>query len=240
MPAAKKEGSRMKINKKALKLSLLILLVLIVVGLLSFAAIQIYIHQSAAPYIKGKNTLEKADAVLVLGARVYEDGTPSPVLQDRLDYGYAVYEAELAPKIIVSGDHGSKEYNEVRAMKQYLIDKGVPEEDIFMDHAGFDTYDSMYRAKEIFQVKSLIIATQQYHIYRSVYIANRLGLEAQGYPCPDYPYKKAYNYLRESLAKVKAFFDVEIFHRPSKYLGEAIPISGSGLETEDEPAVSDS
>ena len=96
----------------------------------------------------------------------------------------------MAPKIIVSGDHGTKEYNEVRAMKQYLLDKGVPEEDIFMDHAGFDTYDSMYRAKDVFQAKSIIIATQKYHISRSIYTARRLGLEAQGYSAPDIAYKE--------------------------------------------------
>ena len=102
-----------------------------------------------------------------------------------------------------------------------------------MDHAGFDTNDSMYRAKEIFQAKSIIVTTQKYHASRSVYIARRLGLEAQGYSAPDIAYKKSYNYLRESLAKVKAFLDVELFRRPPKYLGEAIPISGSGFLTED-------
>ncbi len=220
-------------RKKILKISLIVLAVLFLLGIASFFGIQWYVNRAAEDRIKTLDTLEPADAVLVLGAKVHPDGTPSQYLRDRLDYGYSVYEKGLAPKIIVSGDHGAKEYNEVRAMKNYLLEKGVPEEDIFMDHAGFDTYDSMYRAREIFQVESLIISTQEYHIYRSLYIAGRLGIEAQGYPSPNIASGLTYSEIRESLAKVKAFLDVELFHRPSKYLGPAIPISGSGLLTED-------
>ena len=221
-------------RKKRLKIWLIILATVFLLGILFFIFIQIYVNRSAKNYIRTIDHLVGADAVLILGSRVYSDGTPSLLLQGRLDKGLEVYEKGLAPKIIVSGDHGTKEYNEVRAMKQYLLDKGVPEEDICMDHAGFDTYDSMYRAKDVFQAKSIIIATQKYHISRSIYTARRLGLEAQGYSAPDIAYKKSYNYFRESLAKVKAFLDVEIFRRAPKYLGEAIPISGSGLLTEDE------
>ncbi len=221
-------------RKKILKIVLIVLAVLFLLGLASFFGIQWYVNHTAKDWIKTLDTLEPADAVLVLGAKVHPDGTPSQYLQDRLDYGYAVYEAGLAPKIIVSGDHGAKEYNEVRAMKNYLLEKGVPEEDIFMDHAGFDTYDSMYRAREIFGARSLIISTQEYHIHRSLYIARRLGLEAQGYPAPNIASGLTYSQIRESLAKVKAVLDVELFRRPPKYLGPAIPISGSGLLTEDE------
>lgn len=225
-------------KKRILIITLSVLLLLLIAGIAGFVILQNAMVGSSAPHIKPLDKLDPADAVLVLGARVYEDGTPSPLLQDRLDYGYAVYEKGLAPKIIVSGDHGQKEYNEVRAMKQYLLDKGVPEEDIFMDHAGFDTYDSMYRARDVFCVESLIICTQEYHAYRSIYIARRLGLEAQGYAAPDLMVNKTYNNLRESLARVKAVLEVELLHRQPKYLGDAIPISGSGLETEDEPTSS--
>jgi vancomycin permeability regulator SanA len=176
--------------------------------------------------------LPQVDAVMVLGAQVNSDGRPSLVLAERLDYGYQIYERGLAPKILVSGDHGQVEYNEVFAMRDYLMEKGVPAEDIFMDHAGFNTYDSMYRAKEIFQIESMIICTQQFHITRAVYIARSLGIDAFGYPAPDLEvYRLQWFRFRESGAKLKAFYDV-IIKREPKYLGDPIPITGSGLATE--------
>lgn len=225
-------------KKRILKVTLITLVSLFVAGIAAFFVVQAVMINTAKPHIKGLEELDNADAVLVLGARVYSDGTPSDYLRDRLEYGYAVYEKGLAPKIIVSGDHGKKEYNEVKAMKQYLLEKGVPEEDIFMDHAGFDTYDSMYRAQAIFGVKKLIVTTQEYHIYRAVYIARQLGIDTTGYAAPNWGVNQTYDTIRESLARVKAFLDVNILHRPPKYLGDAIPISGSGLQTSDEPVSS--
>ena len=225
-------------KKRILKIALIALVSLLVAGIVVFSVIQAVIINTAQPHIKELEELSHADAVLILGARVYSDGTPSDYLRDRLEYGYAVYEKGLASKIIVSGDHGKKDYNEVKAMKQYLLEKGVPEEDIFMDHAGFDTYDSMYRAQAIFGVKKLIISTQEYHSYRAVYIARQLGIDAAGYAAPNRGINQTYDTIRESLARVKAFLDVNILHRPPKYLGDAIPISGSGLSTEDEPVSS--
>lgn len=177
--------------------------------------------------------LPECDAVLVLGAKANSDGTPSLALKDRLDYALELYEKGKVKKILASGDHGTKEYDEVNAMLNYLLDKGVPREDIFLDHAGFDTYDSIYRARDVFLVESVIISTQEFHMPRSLYIAINLGLESYGYSCDD---KMIYNmfYLnaRESLARVKAFLEVEVLHAKPKYLGEAIPISGDGTATD--------
>ena len=177
--------------------------------------------------------LPECDAVLVLGAKANRDGTPSLALKDRLDYALELYEKGKVKKILASGDHGTKEYDEVNAMLNYLLDKGVPREDIFLDHAGFDTYDSIYRARDVFLVESVIISTQEFHMPRSLYIARNLGLESYGYSCDD---KMIYNmfYLnaRESLARVKAFLEVEVLHANPKYLGEAIPISGDGTATD--------
>lgn len=177
--------------------------------------------------------LPECDAVLVLGAKANRDGTPSLALKDRLDYALELYEKGKVKKILASGDHGTKEYDEVNAMLNYLLDKGVPREDIFLDHAGFDTYDSIYRARDVFLVESVIISTQEFHMPRSLYIAGNLGLESYGYSCDD---KMIYNmfYLnaRESLARVKAFLEVEVLHAKPKYLGEAIPISGDGTATD--------
>lgn len=198
-----------------------------------FMAAQVYVKDLARPYLYEVDTVPVCDAILVLGARVYENNTPSPVLKDRLEYAYSLYQAKKAPKIIVSGDHGTEGYDEVNTMLEYLLGKGVLREDIFLDHAGFDTYDSVYRAKEIFLCKSVIISTQDFHISRAVYVARAIGLEAYGAPCPDKAiYNMAYNNARETLARTKAIFDAEIFKRTSKYLGEPIPVWGDGSVTD--------
>ena len=221
-------------RKKRLKIWLIILATVFLLGILFFIFIQIYVNRSAKNYIRTIDHLVGADAVLILGSRVYSDGTPSLLLQGRLDKGLEVYEKGLAPKIIVSGDHGTKEYNEVRAMKQYLLDKGVPEEDIFMDHAGFETYDSMYRAKKIFGAKKVVIVSQKYHLYRSLYIAKKMGLDAYGVSSDlrYYSKKQYYREAREWLARVKSF--IKCIAKPEpKYLGDSIDLKASGDVTND-------
>lgn len=175
---------------------------------------------------------DKYDAILVLGAGL-RNGKPSPVLKDRLDTAYEVYEIGASNKIIVSGDHGTKTYDEVNVMKDYLTNKGVPSEDIFMDHAGFSTYDSIYRAKEIFQTEKIIIVTQEFHLYRSLYIASKLNLEAKGVSATLRHYTGETNFeLREILARDKDFFKTIIKPKP-KYLGDPIPVFGDGNITND-------
>ena len=192
-----------------------------------------YVDAVSSPHIL--DSVEDApvcDAVLILGAKVYEDGSPSPSLADRLDRAIELYRLGKAPKIIASGDHGTEEYDEVNGMLDYLLDHGIPREDIFLDHAGFNTYDSLYRARDIFCVKSLLISTQDFHIGRSVYIGRRLGLDAWGVPMPDREAYRLYNYLRESLARVKAVLETDILRRQPRYLGNAIPIWGNGTVTD--------
>jgi len=224
-----KKTTKTSRKRKWLRRIACVLIVAIIVGVIPFFAIQIYIVQFAKDYVIGDiSDAPECDAVMILGAFVYSSGTPSPVLRDRLNYGYDLYAQGKVKKILVSGDHGQTEYDEVNAMKTYLIGKGVPSEDIFMDHAGFNTYDSMYRAKEIFCIESLLISTQEFHIHRSVYIARKLGIAAYGYPCAD---KSSYPMfslrLREAFARIKAFLDV-LIHRNPKYLGYKIPITGNG------------
>ena len=199
----------------------------------TFIGVQIYIVRSAKNFILTDVTnAPECDAVMVLGAKVYSNGKPSPLLRDRLDYGYEIYTQGKVKKILLSGDHGQTEYDEVNVMRDYLLERGVPREDIFMDHAGFNTYDSMYRAKAIFGIGSLLVSTQDFHMARSVYIARKLGIDAYGYPCEDKPiYAMGKMKLRESLARVKAVFDVTVKRNP-QYLGDAIPISGDGILTE--------
>jgi len=179
-------------------------------------------------YIK----IEDVDCIIVLGAGVWGD-KPSPMLEDRLLEAIKLYNNKVSPKIIMSGDHGSKDYDEVNIMKKFAIEKGVPSEDIFMDHAGFSTYESIYRAKEVFEANKIVIVTQKYHLYRALYIANQLGIEAYGVNSDPRRYVgEAYRELREILARNKDFFSC-IFKPKPKYLGEAIPVSGSGDLTND-------
>lgn len=209
--------------------------ILILVSVLGVLGISYYVKLYSDPYIvREAEAMPEADAVLVLGAYVHGDGSPSMVLADRLEYGYRLYELKKVKKILVSGDHGGVHYDEVNNMKNYLIAKGVPKEDIFMDHAGFDTYDSMYRAKHIFGIERLIISTQEFHIHRSIYIARSLGIDAYGFPSPNKEiYKMTYMNAREMLAHVKAVLETDVLHRKPRFLGEPIPISGDGSVTDD-------
>ena len=173
-----------------------------------------------------------ADAIIVLGASVYPDGTPSGILQDRLDDGIALYFAGAAPKIIMSGDNGTESYNECWAMKQYAISQGVPSEDVFCDHAGFSTYETMYRARHVFGADRVVIATQTYHLYRAAYDAQGVGMEAIGVPSDygEYVNQSWYDF-REIFARTKDFFQV-LFSVPSTFVGDPISLDQSGDVTD--------
>lgn len=174
----------------------------------------------------------EADAIVVLGASVFADGTPSGILEDRLDDAIALYNAGAAPKLIMSGDNGDASYNECFAMKSYAVAMGVPAEDIFCDHAGFNTYDSMYRAQYIFGCKRIVVATQTYHLYRALWSAHALGMEAIGVASDYHAYEKQTYYdLREIPARVKDFFQ-SAFKVPSTVLGDPISLDQSGEITD--------
>jgi len=178
------------------------------------------------------NGLE-GDCILVLGCGLRSDGYPSQMLRDRLDVAIAAYQAGAAPKLLMSGDHGSADYDEVNAMKNYALSKGVPSEDIFMDHAGFSTYESMYRAKEIFQCERIIVVTQQYHLYRALYNAQAMGMQAEGISSSVRSYaRQRYFDLREAAARVKDTLWCIAKPKPT-YLGEVISIMGNGDITND-------
>ena len=177
--------------------------------------------------------LGNVDCILVLGCKVHEDGNPSHMLEDRLKRGVALYKGGAAPKILMSGDHGQEEYDEVNAMKKYAMDAGIPSEDVFMDHAGFSTYESMYRAKEVFGAKKIIIVTQEYHLYRAIYAAERMGMEAYGVNADYRTYSgQLMRDVREVLARVKDWLTAECKPLPT-YLGEQIDIGGNGDVTND-------
>jgi SanA protein len=187
--------------------------------------INIYIYKTSNDHIYyNLNQVPKSQTALVLGAQVYKNSTMSPIFQDRVQTAYELYQTQKVNKILVTGDNSTAHYNEVSVAKKYLIEKGVPEKDIFLDHAGFDTYDSMYRARDIFQVKSMTIITQEFHLYRAIYLAHSLDHNAIGFASNKQPYKAIRYYkFREKLANIKAFLNVNLKSKP-KFLGEVIPI----------------
>ena len=218
---------------KIIKRIILIIDILVVVGIIIVLGINLFVKNSVKHKIVDENSLDKNyDAILVLGAGL-RNGKPSPVLKDRLDMAYKLYEDGYSKKIIVSGDHGKKYYDEVNVMKNYLLDKGVDSNNIFMDHAGFSTYDSVYRAKEIFLANKIIIVTQQFHLYRSLYIAKQLKLDAVGVSATLRDYSGSVKFeIREILARDKDFVK-SIFKPEPKYLGDTIFVFGDGNATND-------
>lgn len=173
-----------------------------------------------------------ADCILVLGAGVWGEA-PSPMLRDRLNQGIALYEAQASDRLLMSGDHGQADYDEVNVMKQVAVDAGIPSSHVFMDHAGFSTYESLIRARDVFEVQRVIIVSQKEHLYRALMIAQSLGLQAIGVAAEDIPYGGQWaRTVRETLARVKDFLMVPFEPQPT-YLGPRIPISGDGDQTND-------
>jgi SanA protein len=211
-------------------ISIVILIILILILIINFYMI-----------VRTKNrilTSEKLkdedgiDCILVLGAGV-KNNKPTNMLEDRILQGIYIYNDKITSKIIMSGDHGRKEYDEVNIMKNYAKQRGVNSENIFMDHAGFSTYESLYRAKEIFETKKIVIVTQEYHLYRALYIAKALGIQAYGISSNLRIYTgQLIRELRELIARFKEFFKCIIKPNPT-CLGEKIPINGNGDITND-------
>ena len=226
-------------KKRILTIALIVIICIAIIGVITVLAINSHVKA-----VGGENiiTSEAAaefgdvDCILVLGCQVKDNGKPSDMLADRLKRGIELYENGAAPKIIMSGDHGQIEYDEVNTMKQVAIDSGIPSEDVFMDHAGFSTYESLYRAKEIFEADKIVVVTQEYHLYRALYIAKKLGIEAYGVNSDYHTYfGQANREVREILARCKDFITTKFKPEPT-YLGESIPVSGNGDITNDQEA----
>lgn len=176
------------------------------------------------------------DVAIVLGARVYEDGTPSEILQDRLWAAKRLYDAKKVTKIIVSGDHQAKEYDEPKAMYQFLVGNGVPASRIFLDHAGLRTFDTMARAAKVFGVRRAVICTQKFHLARSVYLAKTQGIDAVGLTSDLRRYRHhSVNLAREFVARSAALLDAHVFHTEPRHLGEPISLNSDGHVTHDFP-----
>jgi len=217
--------------KKLLKY-LIIVFISIIITILLINTIIILSTTNKIISPKEVKKIKNIDCILILGAGI-RGNNPSPMLEDRLLEGINLYNNKISKKILVSGDHMSKYYDEVNVMKNYLITKNIESKDIFMDHAGISTYDSIYRAKYIFKAKKIIIVTQKYHLHRALYIANSLGLEAYGISSNPRKYtNQNIREIREILARTKDFIKT-IYKPTSKYLGDEIKLTGDGDITND-------
>lgn len=218
------------VKRKILIFILIMVLVLIIISI----GLNIYIILSTKSKIQSIDKLvnKDVDCIIILGAGIWGE-KPSYMLEDRLLTGINLYEKKVSGKIIVSGDHGRIDYDEVNVMKDYLIEKGIASENIFMDHAGFSTYDSIYRAKKIFKADKIIIVTQEYHLYRALYIAKKLDIEADGVVANKREYFNQFKRdVREFFARIKDYIKC-IFKPEASYLGEVIPVDGNGDITND-------
>ena len=230
-----------KPKNKLLKKSISILLVIVLICTLVPLIMNIYVVSFASRYILTPEEIaeQNVDCVMVLGAGVWGD-SPSHMLEERLNRGIEVYNSPATNRLLMSGDHGRTDYDEVNVMKSFAMQSGDVSHEVFMDHAGFSTYESMYRSRDVFDVDSLIIVTQKYHLYRAVYDARKLGLEAYGVAADgQYNYgldMQLYNNFREALARCKDVIWCITQPEPT-FLGEVIPISASGNLTNDENTV---
>ncbi|MBS6475840.1 MAG: YdcF family protein [Clostridiales bacterium] len=208
----------------------------LIVFMLPFAVNQAVVS-AALPYLyenAEQCEILDADCILVLGALVYDNqGSLSPVLQDRMECALQLLGQGVSDRLLLSGDHGTDEYDEVNSMLCYANKRGVDKSLLFQDHAGFSTYESMVRAKEIFECKKIVIVTQKSHLYRAVYIARSLGMEAYGVAADLRPYANQKSQeLREFMARNKDFLSCLLHIRPT-YGGEAIPITGNAAASHD-------
>jgi len=208
--------------------------ILAVAGIIFFWIINLHISSKGERFFITTENCPKAQTAIVLGAAIWGKQTLSHVLEDRVLKAIHLYKKGLVKKLLMSGSHSRTDYDEVNAMRIYAEKRGVPKKDIFMDHAGFTTYETMYRARDVFQVKSAVIVTQQFHLARSVYIARQLGIIAYGYIADRRSYVGIRYYrLREFFARIKAWLQAGIFKPLPTYLGRVISIIGDGRLTHD-------
>ncbi|TWJ26005.1 vancomycin permeability regulator SanA [Micromonospora endolithica] len=175
----------------------------------------------AEGHIFTEEAVPEAPVALVLGTRVYPDGTPSPFLVGRLEIAYRLFTAGKVRAILVSGDNMEADYDEPGAMRRWLVDRGVPSDKVVRDHAGFDTYDSCARAKRIFGVDRATVITQTFHLPRAVTVCRRLGLDVNGVgdeTARRYEQTWRISSSREYGASVKAAWDV-LWGRDPVHLG---------------------
>ena len=187
----------------------------------------IYVYATTRKQIfTDSTTLPMAKVAIIFGAGIFGD-RPSAYLQDRLDAGIALYREGKVQKLLLTGDNGTDAHDELTVMKTYCAERGIPPAAIYLDYAGFDTYSSIVRAREIFGVTEATLVSQKYHLKRAIYLANHLDIKANGFSANAREYVfYTKNLLREYPALVKSGLDL-LFNREPKFLGEKVPIDGA-------------
>lgn len=211
-----------KIKKVIARMLIYIILALIILPVLG----NYVVLWSTKDHIRTVEEASPRDVAIVFGAGLTRSGGPTAILQDRVETGAELYFAGKVKKLLMTGDNRFENYNEPQAMKDYALALGVPEADIVLDYAGRRTYDSCYRAKEIFLVRNAILVTQEFHISRAMFLCDGLGLDAIGVVANNRIYsERSQNYwnVREFIARNVAIKDLIL--RPKPVLGEKEPIN---------------
>lgn len=208
------------------KKSLITLSLLIIIGSLSILGLNLWVKFTSNPKCHGEiEKVEKSTVAIVFGAGV-RNNKPSKYLKDRLDAGIRLYKSNTVTRLLLSGDNGSRTYDEISVMKDYCVSKGVDPDHIFLDYAGFDTYSTLYRAKHIFKVQDAVLVSQNYHLDRAVFIGNQLGIESSGFIANKGGYAGyRANSIREFFAVAKSGLDILVKRKP-KFMGKQIDITG--------------
>lgn len=215
---------------------------LILITLPLFAAgfavmVSLGVRAAGAAGLVSPDSIDKPFPVAIVpGAAVWGRWTLSHVLEDRVLVAIRLYRAGRVKKLLFSGRHDREDYDEVNAMRRYAMERGVPAADIFLDHAGFTTYQTLYRARAVFRVERALIVSQRYHLYRALYIAGALGIAAKGVASDLRPYVNIDWYrLRDFFARIKAWFQAGVFRPLPDHLGRPHPVTGDGRSTHDMP-----
>ncbi|WDF62982.1 SanA/YdcF family protein [Flavobacterium sp. KACC 22763] len=211
-----------------------IALYLAIIGLTAIVSINYYVKSATKKNIYYSiKKFPKNDVGIIFGAGI-NGNQPSKYLKDRLDAGIMLWKAKRINKILLSGDNGRDEYDELTVMKNYCYNHGLDTTKIFIDYAGFDTYSTMYRAKHIFKIKKATLISQEYHLNRAIYIGQKLGIKSSGYSANKGEYL-GYNYVRfrEYGSIFKSFFDV-LRNREPRFLGGEININGESNYSKDD------
>jgi SanA protein len=206
----------------------------VIIGLVAVVSVNWYVKSKTKTHIYNSlKKFPKNDVGIIFGAGINGD-QPSKYLKDRLDAGILLYKANRINKILLSGDNGRDEYDELTVMKKYCFNHGVDTTKIFIDYAGFDTYSTMYRAKHIFKIKRATLISQKYHLNRAIYIGQKLGIKSVGYSANKGEYL-GYKYVtfREYGSIFKSFFDV-LRNREPRFLGNPIDINGVSNYSKDD------
>lgn len=207
--------------------------ILVVLGVVTVVATNFYVKLTTDSLIfSSKNNVPKVKVAIIFGAGI-NGNKPSKYLKDRLDAGISLYKNHKVDKLLLSGDNGRDEHDELTVMKLYCYENGVDTNKIYIDYAGFDSYSTMYRAKEIFKVDTAILVSQKYHLNRCVYIGNKLGIKSYGFSANNGTYL-GYKYVsfREYLAITKSVIDVWRKRKP-QYLGEPVDVNGESNYTKE-------